>query len=535
MRILKQRKEMLLFIALLMLQCVYMIFWGTQKSGYYVDEFFTYDNAHYISESTPDRVKLYDADYLEYNKWFELSELKSTLTVQREESLWQDSISHNIKAFTKIWPYMAILNYVEAIFFEGEMNWWSAISLNIILFSLNQILLLLIAKKIYKNQKMSLLAVAMYGFCGMAASMVVYVRFYVYVTFLMTLFTYLHVIMWEGKIHWKNIVMEIFSLLILYIAYRTSPVAGMFGIAIIVCFSIGLLLSKRWKQALYYILPIGSGGILYFALFTHYFEIVLHPKAALNSSNLGAAESGLISDLATLNIEEFIRRMVGFLQIINRYLFGNSLILLLYILLIIVMLVCLMKNIEKHSKENEFIYILLGALITYAIISICFGLSMIRYNSFIFPVIAICCVGIIDLLVCKNQKIVSLLVVGLIIGEIYITVSIPRVDNLYLEDREGVNSIKQHKGINSVVVDYHFDDDVMYECLAYADEKTKVMFTSYGNTDYDKLGDEVLVWRSVNKSDQVVQDLLDAGYTYIDEIARTHVSVVYLCKNTQSN
>lgn len=61
------------------------------------------------------------------------------------------------------------------------------------------------------------------------------------------------------------------------------------------------------------------------------------------------------------------------------------------------------------------------------------------------------------------------------------------------------------------------------------------MFTSYGNTDYDKLGDEVLVWRSVNKSDQVVQDLLDAGYTYIDEIARTHVSVVYLCKNTQSN
>lgn len=267
MRILKQRKETLLFIALLMLQCVYMIFWGTQKSGYYVDEFFTYDNAHYISESTPDRVKLYDADYLEYDKWFEVSELKNTLTVQRDEALWKDSLAHNIEAFIKIKPYMALLNYVEALFFEGEMNWWSAISLNIVLFIFSQILLFLIAKKIYNNQHMPLLAVAMYGFSGMAASMVVYVRFYVYVTFLMTLFIYLHVIMWEGKVHWKNIVLEILSLPILYIAYRTSPVAGIFGIAIIVCFSLGLLLTKRWKQALYYILPIGLGGILYFALF----------------------------------------------------------------------------------------------------------------------------------------------------------------------------------------------------------------------------------------------------------------------------
>lgn len=509
-----------------------MIFWGAQKSGYYVDEFFTYDNAHYISESTPNRVKLYDADYMEYDKWFELSELKDTLAVQREEALWKDSVTHNLKAFTKIWPYMAMLNYVEAIFFEGEVNWWSAITLNIILFALTQLLLFLIAKKIYKNQIMSLLAVIMYGFCGMAASMVVYVRFYVYVTFLMTLFTYIHVIMWEEKNHWKNIVLEILSLPILYIAYRTSPVAGMYGIAIIGCFSIGLLLLRRWKQALYYILPIGLGGLLYLILGTHYLEIILHPQAAMNSSVLGAAETGLITGLVTLNADEFFNRVMVFLQIVNRYLFGHLFVFLLYVLLIIGMAVYLFKNKDKKEyKENIFLYLLIGAVAVYSMMSVCFNLSSIRYNSFIFPAMALICIGIIDLLLKeKNKKVVILLVLGLCAGEIFYTISIPRVDNLYLEDREGVHAIQQYTGINSLVIDYHFDDRVMYECLAYADEESKVMFTTFGETDYTSLDDTILVWQTVNREFEPLDALLDAGYISIAQIAKTHESVVYICK-----
>lgn len=105
---------------LLLLQFLYMLYWGTQKSGYYVDEFFTYDNAHYISASTPEREKLYQADYMEYGKWFDVEELKSKLTVKKEESLLQDSFQYNISTFLNQKPYMAILNYVEAIFFQDS-------------------------------------------------------------------------------------------------------------------------------------------------------------------------------------------------------------------------------------------------------------------------------------------------------------------------------------------------------------------------------------------------------------------------------
>lgn len=527
----KQRKGALIFGILLIIQCAYMIFWGTQKSGYYVDEFFTYDKAHYISESTPNREKLYDAEFLEYEKWYDVPEIKNTLMVKREEALMQDSFLYNVYAFTQKWPYMALLNYVEAIFFEGKLSWWSAISLNIVLFALNQVVLFLLAKRVCKDQTMALLAGVMYGFCGMAASMVVYVRFYMYVTFLMTLFAYIHVLMWEGEKHWKNIILEIVSLPILYIAYRTSPLAGIYGIAIIGCFSLGLLLSRKWKQALYYILPIGVGGILYLALKTNYLEILMNPHKAIASDSMNVATQSLINGLLTLNLNEIINRSNIFMQIVNRYLFGHVVILILYIILFVGIVICLVKNKEKREyKGSSFLGILFGSVLVYAIMSICFDLSTTRYNSFIFPAVALCCIGVINCLLDKNKNKVVLIITGLLIGEVLFTVRVPRVENLYLDDREGVIAIQQHKGINSVVVDYHWDDDVMYECLAYTDEDKKVMFTAYGDTDYDKLGDTVLVWRSANKDERVIQDLLDAGYTYIDEIAQTHVSVVYLCK-----
>ena len=79
-------------------------------------------------------------------------------------------------------------------------------------------------------------------------------------------------------------------------------------------------------------------------------------------------------------------------------------------------------------------------------------------------------------------------------------------------------------------MDYHFDDKVMYECLAYTDEDTRVMFTQYGNTDFSKLTDTLLVWQSANELDCAIQELSNSGFSCIKEIANTHESRVFLCK-----
>lgn len=128
------KKEQMVFIIIIMIQLISMVYWGTQKNGYYVDEFFTFDKAHYLSQSTPKRVKLYDADFLTYDEWHDISELKSTLTVTRDESLLADPAGYNLKMLITKSPYMALLNYVQAVFFEGRLSKWSAISINILFF-----------------------------------------------------------------------------------------------------------------------------------------------------------------------------------------------------------------------------------------------------------------------------------------------------------------------------------------------------------------------------------------------------------------
>ena len=532
-----KRIGILLVVLLLAIQCGYMIYWGTQKSGYYVDEFFTFDNAHYISQSTPDRIKLYDAEFLEYDKWMAVEELKGTLTVKADESLIQDSFAYNISVFLNRWPYMAILNYVEAIFFEGELSWWSAISINIVCFWLNQVFLYLLVMKLCNKKSAALLAMAFYGFSGMAVSMLVYVRMYMWMTLLITIFTYIHVLMWDEHKVWKNLLYEVLSLPFLYLAFKDSPLPVIYGAALIGCFFIGLLVRKRWKQALYYGIPLLGGGAIYAVTQTDYVQIFMNPKKALASGELEIATESLVRSFIALDREELVVRIENVGHMICRFLFGHAGVLGIFILTVLIMIVMLIwkkrNPIRGFGEERQgFVLVLGGAVILFLMASIAFNLESIRYNSFIFPQIAVCATVFLVCLghVLDMEKVLVGVSVAMIVGEIFFTASIPRIENMYLEDREGVNAITECKGIDSLVVDYHFDDRVMYECLAYTDEDTNVMFTYFGETDYSKLGDELLVWQTVNQSpDELKEELISAGYKLVEPIGETHESRVFMC------
>lgn len=537
MEVIKKYKWLILFMIMLVTQCMYMIFWGTQKSGYYVDEFFTYDNAHYLSGSTSDRVKLYDADFLEYDKWLSVEEMKGTLTVKAEESLLQDSLSYNISVFLNQKPYMAVLNYVEAIFFDGELNWWSALSINIVCFLLNQIFLYLLVMRLCHRRTAALLSMALYGFCGMAVSMLVYVRMYMWLTLLMTVFTYIHMLMWDEQKIWKNILYEVLSLPFLYLAFKNSPLPVIYAAALIGCFFVGLLLRKRWLQALYYGIPLLGGGALYGVTQTEYVRILMNPKKVLESGELDAAVFSLVKNMADLNRENIIMRIENVGHMICRFLFGHALVAGILILICLSMIVMAFwkkcKWIEKLRKEKiEFVFIIMAAIVLYFMAAVVFDLESIRYNSFVFPQIAVCIsVMIISIAhMLKVEKTVIGVGIVMIVMEIYFTGSIPRIENLYMEDKEAVNAVMQCEGIDSLVIDYQFDDRIMYECLAYTDENTNVMFSYFGKTDYSQLTEQLLVWQTVNQApDELREELVRGGYKEVEQIAETHESRVFLC------
>lgn len=516
----------ILFVILLILQVLYMSYWGNAKGGFYVDEFFTFDNAHYISDSTPKRVKLYDADFMEYDKWFDLNDLKGTLTVSKENALYNDSLIYNIKILFKS-TYNWLLNYVEAVFFPGEVSKWSGILINLILFTLCQVFLYLISSKTSGSSCTALTACAIYGFSGLAISMVIYVRMYVLANLWMLTFLYMHMLMWDENDIRKNIVYEIISVLLLYLGYLRSPLVVLIGVSVILIFSIVLAVKKKWRQFAYYTIPILLGGIIYTALFTNYIKLFLNPSAAARG-DFGSAKMSLIKGLLKLTPSSFIIRAINLIEIINDYLFGHIYVFILFGCLC----VCSVFISFKQKWKRPFIYIVvLGAVCFYFIASVCFNLKVIRYNSFLYPLISIVIADILSDLLRKEKigKVVVALLALALIGEIYYTASIPRIENLYSEEKAQIEAIRQNSGIDNIVVDYQFDDRVIYECLAYGDAETKVMFTHFEGIDFEDKGDTILVWQSVNWADDILPYLTEAGYIYVEQIAQTHESKVFLC------
>lgn len=529
-KIFKKNKFGAIFAILLLIQILYMIYWGNAKGGFYVDEFFTYDNAHYISASTPKRVKLYDAGYMEYGKWFDVQELKSTLTVDRNISLLNDGIAYNVKAFLKK-PYMAVLNCVEAFFYPGELSKWSGISINILFFAIAQIFLYMLAKKITCSDISALLSVAMFGFSGLAISIIAYVRFYMLVNMWMIIFLYLHSLMWTENDLKKNIIYEVFAMAALYLAFRNSPLVVLEGAAVIFLFSISLPARKRKQQFLFYAVPIFAGGILYMALFTGYMQIAFNTGGVAEGS-MGVAAASLVRNLLNLTPANFADRSIVLLHLINDYLFAHAFVAAAVVVLILIAAARRLLKRELLDENRSFAYFMLfGTAVLFFIASVCLKLVEIRYNSFIYPVISVLAVAAAtDMAGIKRKgQWVTFVMISAVCAQVYFTATIPRIQNSYPEDRQAVEAIKDNKGIDNLVIDYKADDRVMYECLAYGDDAAKVMFMRFEERDLKNLPDAMLVWQSVNWSAEIVDELKKAGYASVEQIAQTHESMVFLC------
>ncbi|MDE5697162.1 MAG: hypothetical protein K2I96_07130 [Lachnospiraceae bacterium] len=525
------RKEQIAVIIVIALQLIFMVYWGTQKSGYYVDEFFTYDNAHYLSASTPKRIKLYDADFLTYDEWHEISDLKSTMTVTREEALLADSAGYNLKMWFTRYPYMVLLNYVQAIFFEGRLSKWSAISLNILLFLLNQVILYRLTAAISRDKMAAVLAVALYGFTGMAASMTVYVRFYMLVTLWMTLCTYLHVLMWQENHLLKNLFMEFLAVLVLYLAYKDSPLAAIQGVGLVCAFLVGLLIRKRYRQAAVYGLPIVGGGLGYILLQTDYIGYILQPEKYADADVTNVATAGLLDNFLALTPGAAVERTIGLAHIVCRYLFGHALVLGVYLLLaagLILWCLCAQKG-RNGGRDWMFFLLAVCPCAFYCVVSVCLELDAIRYNSSIFPELAVCAAVFVMCLAARaDRKRLTAAVMGIVIlAAAAATAYLPRVENLYREDKQAVAQIQSYQGVDSVVVDYHFDDRIMYECLVYAGEDTEVLFTKRENVDYDAWHNDVLLWLRADEGRDIIEELAASGRYTVVEVGSTHESDVY--------
>lgn len=527
------KNQNIYLVIILVVQVLLLIYWGNEKSNYYWDEYFSFDNAHYYSSSTPRRVKLDDSDLYKTDTWIAATDLKDTYIVTKDISILNDSPSYVIKKFLSYKPYMGILNIVETVFFEGEMSKWSGISLNIVIFVIGQILLYCLVNEITKQKDIALLSVIAYGFSGMAISMVEFVRMYMWISTAVIIVTYIHFKMWIKDTWMRNLLLELLSVIIIYIAYLDSPLMILYAAGLIGLFCLALLSKKRYLQFLYYFVPLGVGGFLYLFFCTNYIQALFQQDKYLNAETTAVSIQALLLNMVNIDINEIGNRISYLWNLYGDYLFGSIMILSAWIVLIFILFIQVIrrysvKELLVVSEEKQFLYIWEGAVIGFLVLSIYVGSTLTRYNSPVFSSVASCFIIFSVLLgkKLKKEKQIKCIIGVFLMVAMLLTNFVPKIENIYREDKEVIQRVASLP-YDSIV--WNSGLTVLSDCISWMDEEKRVYITNSDSINEMQLPSKFLFWSEAELEEEMIMNLEEQGKCEIEKIGKTYISNIYYC------
>ncbi len=380
------RKQLLVILAVIIaLQCGTMFYWASHKSSYYLDELLTFEYVQNINNHKDSIEYMDDSSLWKVEEWLSVKDLKTRYTMEEGESVFDLPFSQTIKKFFFDRNYMWTINALETLFGRGGPPKWICICFNIFVWILLQLLLFFfLTSCLALDQRVSLLAVAMWGFCPLALGLSVYCRFYSLTLLLFLVVIVLHKLMWDGTSHKKNILYEVAAILALYLAFKNSELIFVVGGSLVFFFTIGLILRKRYLQSLYYAVPFIGGGLLWVSMNSSLLKIVFHPLRYASGNGAAARLTDyLLNSSWRDKAFSLIHSVKSFAEVVP----GSIEVAFVSLLLALVLFFSVRK---KYTRSVDgFSLILASAAVVYWLFCVLCGLDQTRYYSFLFLLVFI--------------------------------------------------------------------------------------------------------------------------------------------------
>lgn len=515
----------IIFAVIVAFQIGIIVFWAGQKSNLYWDEYYTLENTHYAGDSTQKGHYIDKDENYETGKWLPISLIKDTLVVQKNDSVLNDSFGSIISKIVGNQNYFTLLNIVETFIFSGQISIWPSIILNSILLIITQVILYQLAKKLTNDKAFPFFVISFYGFSSMCVSMSVFVRFYILATLQTLVFVYFHLLYYQTDK--KKIVKRGMYLLLayafLYMGYMNAEFVMIYGGFFAIIFAGFLFITKGLKLFFRYAIPIFGGGFIYLFTQTNYLSFFTDYHSF--SENSTGALAWVMSEINDFKISDLPHRIKEMTFNFGKYLFGNNILMFIFIFLLIISFVLYVinkKKIEDNKNEkqfDEFIFVIFGSLVIYFAFFTTFRLyEQIRYISYVFPFLSIIVIAL-TYTIFKNKKYNYVIAIILIVV-MALSVNIgAKVDMLYMEDRDDIELIKE-TGIDSIIVcaDY-LPTHISYQPAFFMEDDAEFFvysLSSENDLDYleKDLRDEMLIISySVLNNDAVIDLLKDKGYS----------------------
>lgn len=462
----KQSTFIVLMILIMMLSLGVSIFFGCKKVGFHYDEYYSY-----YSTNVTAGMWLGDGEYKSGEQ------IADEFRVLPGEPMNLGVVKESQSFDVHPPMYYYVLRLV-CFLSKGTFSKWQGLFINLFFFIGNMIMLLLISKKITKNnQLISLFTVLIYGLSPAVVSCNMFIRMYSMLTFECLLLLYICVKSLEDKKYgWLNLFVP--TCVLSFVGFMTHYYYSifLFFVAAFMCLYMVFKKETRLKAFIFggsVVAGMGIGVLYYPACISHIF-----------SGYRGTEAKGAFFDMSNT-----VQRIKLFLGITNDLIFGS----LFYFLALIVICLFLYLRFKKKSALKPspalwlVIVVTLGYFLTVSKTALEFATAAesSRYQAPIFGLVILLTVGAVVYLTDNSfaKTFVSLLIMIVAVAFQIVSLCNDKVYFTYPDEATERNFASNHSS-DAIVYIYNPGNSWMvwdnsYELMSY----DKIFFVSIDNTD----------------------------------------------------
>lgn len=390
-----KKAQVVAFTAIVAIQILVLAIAAIQKTDFHIDEIYSY----VISNNTyADRFS--HVSWLQ-DQWVTGSDFDKNTTVQDGHQLDFAAAYNNTATDCHPPLYYWLLHAVCALF-PGVFTKWTGIGLNIALFVLCQILILLISRKLFVNDWLSLCPSLLYGFSALCIGNVEYIRMYVLLTALALFYIYLSLRIIEVGI--KPILLALCCTTV-FLGALTQYYFLFFVFWMALLFGFWLIIRKRTREALAY----GFGHIIAVLGMMVVFPYAIGQATGSETNNVGneVSQSMLDFGLWRHQIGYLIKETIGNISYARKI---GYIALIIATVISVISLIVLLRHKQSREispKSNNIIianratilaWLAATFVLTFLTVAKVGGNYVyVRYIYFITPIVFICFSALVDM------------------------------------------------------------------------------------------------------------------------------------------
>lgn len=332
----ERRKYLIVFLMIWAAQMASAFYFCVQKQGFHEDEYYTY----YSTART-------NGFYVEDGQWMDRDTYRNEFVVLPGQR-FQYGLVKQVQSWDVHPPMYYWVFHTAASLVPGVFSKWIGLAVNLALWGVNIILLAYLAYRVSgENERLALLVTLFYGLSPAAMSGVVFIRMYEMLTTFVLLCAILHEQAAEHMLSGKWEKLPVLWCLapmaaVTYLGFLTQYYYFIFLFYLSAAFGVWMLWRERKiRNCLWYGVSQGTAFVLAYLTYP---------------SCLGQMFRGQRGAQATENffdLSNTLERFRFFYELLDEYVFGKMLPVLLLLLLVLAVTVYRQRSLRKMQREPE--------------------------------------------------------------------------------------------------------------------------------------------------------------------------------------